>query len=80
MLAEFYAAIGTPAPAPGIERLAFLALEVSYSSLRDEWERDLLSDDAISALTSALETSGGASYEETALKALRALQEALRRD
>lgn len=32
---------GTPPPAPGIERLAFLAVDAAYLSLRADWEAEL---------------------------------------
>lgn len=50
VLGTFYRNIGTPAPAPGIERLAFLAVEASRKGLREEWEEELLSDEANEAV------------------------------
>lgn len=46
VLDTFYRNIGTPAPAPGIERLAFFAVEAAYMALREQWEDELLSDKA----------------------------------
>lgn len=42
VLRDFYEAIGTPAPSPGIERLAFLAMEAAYDALWEQWEERLL--------------------------------------
>jgi len=50
VLETFYRNIGTPAPAPGIEQLAFLAVEAARKGLREEWEDELLSDEAEDAV------------------------------
>lgn len=57
VLDTFYQSIGTPAPAPGIERLAFFAVEAAYAALREAWEEDLLSEDAIEAAAEAVDPS-----------------------
>lgn len=54
VLDTFYRNIGTPAPAPGIERLAFFAVEAAYTSLREAWQEDLLSDESIEAAIRAM--------------------------
>lgn len=41
VLDAFFAAIGTPAPAPGIERLALIAVESAYLSLRESFLEEL---------------------------------------
>lgn len=44
ILEAFYRSLDVPPPAPGVERLAFLAVEAAYGSLRAAWEEDLLAE------------------------------------
>ena len=66
VLDTFYRNIGTPPPAPGIERLAFFAVEAAYTALRRAWEEELFSDDAIDAAARAVfDASGSDGHYDT---------------
>lgn len=77
VLRQFYDAIGTPEPSPGIERLAFLALEASYESLAEQWDEGLQSalrgDRVLRAIRDATPNVGSTEAEEIAEAVLEAL-------
>lgn len=66
VLGAYFRAIGTPPPAPGIERLAFLAVEAAWDGLRERWEAELLD-----GLRRSSFDSFEISYIEDALEAIR---------
>lgn len=63
VLETFYRNIGTPPPAPGIERLAFFAVEAAYTALREAWQDELLTDGAVDAAEKRLEEKMGTTLD-----------------
>lgn len=66
VLDAFYRAIGTPAPAPGIERLAFIATEAARNALREEWEDELLGAEVKRAVEIAWNNTNPDAYPDVA--------------
>lgn len=54
VLRAYYRHIGTPAPAPGIERLAALAVDTGLPLMREEWEEEMLDSKVLAAAEAAL--------------------------
>lgn len=45
VLEAYYKALGVPPPAPGVQRLAMIAVEAARRGLRREWEEETRSEE-----------------------------------
>lgn len=76
VLRAFYRNIGTPAPAPGIERLAAITVETAKPLMRQEWEEVLLSE----VVTEAVEKAMASEKDQSITSILHAAASAMRKN